>query len=93
MGAATYMPDNFIPLMKERAKERIEGMLHAAGVKAGVTIRAADIEMALRELVRAEGVDVIVTNRRRPDAVLGLGGLNSDTTDTVRLSPRPVISV
>ena len=93
MGAATYMPDNLIPLMKERAQEWIESMLMAVGAKASVTIRAADIEMALRELVRGEGVDLIVTNRRRPDAVLGLGGLNSDITDTVRLSPRPVISV
>ena len=48
------MPDSLIPVMKERAQERIESMLQTAGVEASVSIRAADIERALHELVRAE---------------------------------------
>ncbi len=85
------MPEGWAEARTERARSKMESLLEDAGVEAN--IRVAHGETAFRELVKATRVDVIVTSRRRTDAVLGLSGLHGAVTETVRLSPRPVISV
>ncbi|MCB1021368.1 MAG: universal stress protein [Acidobacteria bacterium] len=72
--------------MTAHARERIHAVMDQAGVDLPVNIRLAHFEDALRELIQVGRPEVIVTNRHRADASV-------DVTDTVRLSPIPVISV
>ena len=78
---------------QQEAHDQIEDLLRHAGVKTSITICEGRGEAVLHELVKAEHVDVIVASRERSDVTVGLFGFYSDVTETVRLSPRPVISV
>jgi nucleotide-binding universal stress UspA family protein len=93
VGASSYIPDDLPPKMTEHARERIEALLKEAGVEAGIVARAGAPEGALRELVKAEQVDLIVTSRQAREVTVGLFGPHAAVSETVRLSPRPVISV
>ncbi|MEZ5362324.1 MAG: hypothetical protein R2748_08280 [Bryobacterales bacterium] len=81
-----HVPEQMRAEMTAHARERIHALMEQAEVEAPVNIRLAHFEEALLELVRVGQPDVIVTNRHRADASI-------DVTDTVRLSPLPVISV
>lgn len=81
-----HVPERVLSDLTGGAREKIGGLMDDAGVDAPVTIRLAHFEDALHQLIKAEQPDLIVTNRHRADASV-------DVTDTVRLSPLPVVSV
>lgn len=88
-----HVPEDLADSLIGAARERIGEMLEQAGVSAPIDVRLAPFESAFYELLKASGADVIVTNRRRGDALIGMFGPHAEVTEAVRLSPRPIVSV